>query len=46
MNSKINLFIKDNGKMVKDMVRVFNIGMMAPSMKDIGKIIWQMVKED
>ena len=39
MNSKINQYIQDNGKMENDMEKVFNIGLMVPCMKDIGAIV-------
>jgi len=46
MNLKMVLFTLDNGKMVLDMGKVNNIGMMDLSMKDIGEIIWLMEKVD
>lgn len=46
MNSKMELSILDNGRKVLDMVEENNIGMMDHFMKDIGEIIWLMVKED
>jgi len=36
----------DNGNSVKDMVEVNNYGMMVVNMKDIGKIMLHVVKED
>jgi hypothetical protein len=36
-------YILDNGKMAKDMEEEDNYGKMEVFMKDIGKIIWQMV---
>jgi hypothetical protein len=37
MNSKMELFILDNGKKELDMEEVNNIGMMVHFMKDIGE---------
>jgi hypothetical protein len=39
-------YMKASGNMVKGMDAVNNIGLMGQCMKDIGRIIWQMVKED
>jgi len=46
MNLKMELFILDNGKLELDMEKENNIGMMDPSMKVIGEIIWPMEKVD
>lgn len=46
MNLKMVLYILDNGKMECVMVKENNIGQMDHFMKDIGEIIWLMVKVD
>lgn len=46
MNSKMVPFIKDNGVMDKDKEKVLKAGLMEVSMKDIGKLIKPMEKED
>lgn len=46
MNSKMVLFILDNGNKELDMVEENNIGTMVLFMKDIGKVIWPMEKVD
>jgi len=46
INLKMAHIIKDNGKTAKDMEEGNNYGMMDHYMKDIGGIIWPMVKED
>ena len=38
-NLKINMCMKDNGKITKDMVEEFSNGRMALFMKDTGKIM-------
>ena len=45
-NFKINISIKDNGKMIKEMEKVFKYGKMDPSTKDTGKIILPMDMAD
>lgn len=45
-NLKMVLYILDNGKMECVMVKENNIGQMDHFMKDIGEIIWLMVKVD
>ena len=46
MNSKMVVCMLDSGKMVKDMGRVNKFGLMAQYMKDTGRIMWLLVKED
>ena len=46
LNSKINMCIKVNGKMIKEMEEVFNSGKMAHFIKVIGRIILLMVMAD
>ena len=45
-NSKINMCMKDNGKMIKEMEEVFNNGKMVQFIKVIGRIILLMVMVD
>lgn len=40
------MFMKDNGKITKEMAEVNNNGKMDQFMKDIGKIILLMAMED
>jgi hypothetical protein len=42
----MELYLLDNGKMVRDMAVVNNIGQMVHFMKVIGIITWQMVRVD
>jgi len=46
MNWQTMLFISVNGEKDKDTVEENKFGLMDQNMKDIGKIIWQMEKED
>ena len=45
---KIKLFIMENGQkmIIEDMVVVYKYGQMEVNMKDIGKMIKQMLKEN
>jgi len=42
MSYRPDQFIKDNGKMVNGMVKVFNSGLMAPFMRDTGETMLRM----
>jgi len=42
----MELIILDNGGKAKDMAKENNTGMTVLTMKDIGKTIWRMAKED
>jgi hypothetical protein len=43
---KRNIFIKDNGKIMKEPEEECNSGEMVPFMRDIGGKMWRMDMED
>ena len=45
-NLKINMYMKENGKIINVMGEVFSSGKMALFMRVIGKIMWLMVSAD
>ena len=46
LNLKRNMYMKVNGRIMKEMEEVFNNGEMGLFMKDIGKIMSPMATED